>query len=173
MLLTVFLLKVAAPRWHLTSVAGHAGAAVAAAWLNGLDSDGVRNALGLALSVAGAPGATIASRANGRRWHRAAAAAAAAAAGVQAATAARAGTQVPADLFTAPNGALAAFTAAVDAQSLADRPGLPRVLEVSVRLYATKGFARGPVGAAAELRRHLGVAPRERRWSTLHPRSRP
>lgn len=35
------------------------------------------------------------------------------------------------------------------------------MLAVSVRLYATNGFAQGPVRSAAELRRRLGVAPKQ------------
>jgi 2-methylcitrate dehydratase PrpD len=134
----------AGARWHLTAVAGHAGAAAAAAVALNLDEAAVAAAIGLGLTVAGGLGVTMAQRTTATGWHRAAAAVA----GLHAARAARTGVRPPADLVTAPAGLLAAMGGQPQ-PAVSDHGALART---SLRLYPTNGLSQAAVQAAVRLR---------------------
>jgi hypothetical protein len=145
MSLAATVLRNASPAWHVTAIAGHLGAAAAAAEVLRLDDGCSIAALGLALTTAGGLGATVAARSNAAGWHRASAAVG----GLQAARAATQGVRAPADLLERALGAQEIFagTNTVDLDSANETPAIART---AIRLYPTNGFVHAAVEAAVE-----------------------
>jgi 2-methylcitrate dehydratase PrpD len=103
--------------WHATATIGALGAAVAAGRILGLDSDGMRHALGLAASMAGGSMAQFGTMA--KSWH----AGLAASHGVQAAALAAAGLDAAREVLEGPHG-LAQLTIGPDLAALQGRSDL-------------------------------------------------
>lgn len=145
---------------HRTSVAGHAGAAIAAALLLG-DGDGATDAVGLALAVAGGVGQTIDERAAAGGFHRASAAVA----GVHAARAARSGMSAPSQVLEGRHGLVAMLGGA---NPVATDLGQAVADDTCLRVHPTNGFLQAAFQAVAVLAARAPGAPDEIEV-VLHP----
>jgi 2-methylcitrate dehydratase PrpD len=145
---------------HRTSVAGHAGAAIAAALLGG-DARRTADAVGLALAVAGGVGQTIDERAAAGAFHRASAAVA----GLHAARAARSGMSAPSQVLEGRSGLVAMLGGS---DPVAPAVAAAIVDDTCLRVHPTNGFLQAAFEAVGLLAARARGAP-ERIEVVLHP----
>lgn len=146
----------AATQWHLTAVAGQAGAAAVASTALGLDDIATAEAVALSLSTAGVLATSVVARTNAPRHHRAAAAVG----GLLAARAVSQGVRAAPDVLHRRGGVIEVL--AGGHVSVAESPTDTCAIEAtSVRLFPTNGFAQAAIAAAVDLRATLGHTPVE------------
>ena len=135
-------------RWHRTALAGHAGAAAAAAVARGFDDHDAAQAVALALTVAGGVGQTMVERSRASGFHRACAAQNGAAAVHFSAS----GMTAPRGVLSGPSGLIAACGGSPDARSPTGVDQAPGIEESTIRVYPTNGFAQSAVAATVRAR---------------------
>lgn len=136
--------------WHTTATCGPFGAAAACASLLGLDSDGWRDALGLAGTTTGGLWQTRHEpRSMAKQWH----AARAAQSGIEAACMARIGFTGPAFVLDGPQGLFAAACPDGDVEAVARDPDAGWAIhDVSIKPWGACRHAHAAIDAALLLR---------------------
>jgi hypothetical protein len=140
-------------RWHRTALAGHAGAAAAAAAVRGDDGARCAEAMALALTMAGGVAQTMLERSPAGAFHRACAAHN----GAAAVEFSSSGMAAPRGVLSGPAGLIAACGGSLP--SSGDGRGEPSVAaidETTLRIYPTTGFAQSAVEATCRARERLG-----------------
>ena len=140
-------------RWHRTALAGHAGAAAAAAAVRGYDNEQCAGAVALALTMAGGVGQTMLERSPAGGFHRACAAQN----GAAAVAFSGAGMAAPRGVLSGPAGLIAACGGSLP--ETVDRHAESSVAAIdatTLRVYPTTGFAQSAVAATCQARRRLG-----------------